>query len=558
MIGFQELTRKQIYILSAALSAVLLTAMVATFRSCLPHTYPAELVAADSLCDSNADSAAVVLSRLERSGGYDGADRMYLDLLKVKLTNNLYEPQKDSTIFRVVDYFEDMGDRERLCQAYYYQGKYYKEHNDAPQTLKSFQQALEHADSCTSVFFRSKIYSQMGTLFTNQDSFEDALAMYRESYRCDSLIKDTASMVASMRDIAQTYRHLGKLDSSELMLKKAYSLALKTGDDDLGKTVILALVASYITDNKMDKAYDLYARNLSGVPERVESPAYAAAVRIYSAKSMPDSVYEYSRKLLTVGTLSGKVTALEHLVDYYSVRGDLSNVRLFLKRYKAVSDSVCMINAMQTVAKMHSLYNYNLREKENAELKLQSQTQRFAYVSVVFVLLAVCLVLICFRERRRRAYSDMKHLYEHLEQLYAEASERAMAKDEQISELIERIDGFTRSAADGAAEKVRIFELLRDKVKSGDNMSDGIWAEVSSLLDKICPSFKSTFIGKYCFDERDYRICMLVKLGFLNAEIATIMCRTPGAISQKRATMYKKVFGKIGTPKDFDEYVRSL
>ena len=224
MIGFQELTRKQIYILSAALSAVLLIAVVATFRSCRPHTYPAELVAADSLCDSNADSAAVVLSRLERSGGYDGADRMYLDLLKVKLTNNLYEPQKDSTIFRVVDYFEDMGDRERLCQAYYYQGKYYMQHNDAPQALKSFQQAIDNIDSKTITSFDSRVYNQAGRIFLIQDLYDDALAMYKESFACDSAMNDTVNMVHSLRDISLAYKYLEKYDSSEFCLKRASSL----------------------------------------------------------------------------------------------------------------------------------------------------------------------------------------------------------------------------------------------------------------------------------------------------------------------------------------------
>ena len=288
MIGFQELTRKQIYILSAALSAVLLIAVVATFRSCRPHTYPAELVAADSLCDSNADSAAVVLSRLERSGGYDGADRMYLDLLKVKLTNNLYEPQKDSTIFRVVDYFEDMGDRERLCQAYYYQGKYYKEHNDAPQALKSFQQSLKSADKDTPLSFYSKLYNQSGKIFMAQDLYDDALAMYKESFVCDSVLNDTVNMVHSLRDISQVYKHFRMFDNSEQCLKRASDI-LNGGcssdiRDGLQESIQLCLAQVYRDKGDIDMAHKIFSEDLNGDVPQLMSAKYSLAIDIYSNK----------------------------------------------------------------------------------------------------------------------------------------------------------------------------------------------------------------------------------------------------------------------------------
>ena len=195
MFRLYELTRRQTAMFVVA-AIVLTIAVAAAVYSCrFNHTYPKELTAIDSLCESRPDSAMALLEGMPKRVMEDEADGMYYSLLKIKAANNLYMVQKDSTIFHVVDYFEDSGDKDKLRDSYYFLGKYYVEHNDAPQALKCFQTALDMADDKTPLSFKSKVYSQSGTLFLEQDMFDDAIAMYRNSYVCDSLSKDTINMI---------------------------------------------------------------------------------------------------------------------------------------------------------------------------------------------------------------------------------------------------------------------------------------------------------------------------------------------------------------------------
>ena len=96
-------SRKQIIALSVAALAIAAIAIAAISVCCSHHTYPRELVVADSLCESNPDSAEALLHRMPDNVLAAKPDRMYYDLLRIKASNNLYEPQKDSTIFRIVD-----------------------------------------------------------------------------------------------------------------------------------------------------------------------------------------------------------------------------------------------------------------------------------------------------------------------------------------------------------------------------------------------------------------------------------------------------------------------
>ena len=106
-----NITRKQRIFIAVIALAIAAIAIAAISVCCSHHTYPRELVVADSLCESNPDSAEALLRRMPDSVLAAKPDRMYYDLLRIKASNNLYEPQKDSAIFRIVDFLSIMATR---------------------------------------------------------------------------------------------------------------------------------------------------------------------------------------------------------------------------------------------------------------------------------------------------------------------------------------------------------------------------------------------------------------------------------------------------------------
>ena len=556
-----RLSRKQIVALSVAALAIAVIAIAAISVCCSHHTYPRELVVADSLCETNPDSAEALLHRMPDSVLAAKPDRMYYDLLRIKASNNLYEPQKDSTIFRIVDFFERYDDKERLCQAYYYQGKYYVQHNDAPQALKCFQEALDMSDDNTPLAFKSKIYSQSGTIFLDQNLFDEALAMYRRSFQCDSILGDTVNMAHGLRDMAQIYRHLEKNDSCRILLNQAYTLSEGSDNIFLKRTIVLSLVSSYLAEDKVNEAYRLYSNNLMEVEEMIQSPTYASAVMIYDKLGKSDSVYKYCNKIMSVGTPSAKQLALENLIDYYSVKGDLDKVRLLLKKYKDMSDTVRVMNTSETVMQMHSLYNYNLRERENARLKFEAKEKSFMFVLVAMALGLLCALMFYQRERGKKNYMRIKFMHEHLEQLYKSSCRQYKVsldlKEKEIAGLMKKIDCLNGGSIEDK-EKMRVYDMLRNRIRTNQKLTDKMWEDILLIIDRIYPGLRVKLIGAYGLDKEEFKISVLVKLDLLNMEIATLVCKTPGAVTQKRAAIYKKIFKEKGSSKDFDTYIKSL
>lgn len=459
-----NLTKKQTILSSIVASVIVVALAVATFAFNFHHVYPKELVAIDSLCESKPDSAWLLLGRLSVNKYSSESDDMYYSLLKIKAANNLYEPQRDSTIFYVVDYFDKYGDKDKRREAYYYLGKYYVEHNDAPYALKCFQIALDLSDDKTPLSFKSKVYSQSGTLFMLQDMNIYALDFYKKSFSCDSVLNDTMNMIHGLRDIGQVYRHMNQADSCELFLNRAYTLAATLGNRYLEHTISLSMISLYIDGNKIQRALNLLKKTLPYADKNTVSPAYSAAMEIYNKIHSDDSVFVYCKKLLSVGTLSAKEKSLVVMIDYYLKSNDLNNVVKCLKMYRAVSDSLRNADSEEAIAKMNALYNYSLREKEIASLALKNKERTF-YSILLFILLVLLFVLyVLFRCRSRARYSRLNSLYEHLGNMYNDAHEQSEAqillKDKRISELTEQMEMLdTKRALETDNYKRIIIEL---------------------------------------------------------------------------------------------------
>ena len=265
---------------------------------------------------------------------------MYYDLLKIKVANNLYEPQKDSTIFRVVDYFDDYGDKDKQREACYYLGKYYEEHNDATYALKCFQNALDLSDENTPLAFMSKVYNQSGGLFLDQNMFTDALVMYRNSFVCDSVLNDSVNIVNSMRDIAQVYKFLNRMHECEAILLNAYRLSVKLNNQELKNSVAIVLSSIYLKKNELNKSKAFLMDLLKSKDKTILSPAYSTVIDIYDKEGKCDSVYFYSKKLMSMGTVYAKEYASRKLVEYYASRSDYGKTLYYLNCYKCFSDSV--------------------------------------------------------------------------------------------------------------------------------------------------------------------------------------------------------------------------
>lgn len=558
----RELTRKQITVYSVLASVIVAVLAAILYAGNYFHTYPAALVAVDSLCESKPDSANLMLRKLSSKDFGSKSDRMYYALLKIKVSNNLYEPQKDSTIFCVVDYFDKYGDKDKRREAYYYLGKYYIEHNDAPQALKCFHTSLDLSDDETPLKFKSKVYSQCGGLFFDQDLYGESVAMYRKSYSCDSLTNDTIGMIHGLRDMAQVYRNTNNYAKCEQLLVHSYELSKKINNADLLKSIRLVLSSLYINENRYKDAKSLLLECLPVEKTGLLTPIYAAFSKIYLKEQKMDSVLYFCNKLLQLENVYGKEYATRELVDIYFNNHDFAKVRYYLIRNRAYSDSIQKITATNSISKMHSLYNYQMREKENMALKEKyKDTVYFIVLSllVLFLLIGALWIII---ERSRRKVLMYKQLCEHLEILCTKSQDDINRLEKRVYELKGTVESkHVKEVLEERKcrkEKFHAYEIISDRMRCNKALSPGDWVVIENSFNIAFPQFKEKVYDLYSLKTNEFRVCMLVKLGFKNVDLSTILCRTAGTVSSTRRSLYRKLTDQKGNAKDFDDFIMSL
>ena len=104
-----------------------------------PTTYPSAMQQAESLMNTSPDSALTLLEGMMDSIDiYPKETQMYWHLLTIQAKDKQYIVHtSDSLINRIVRFYEGYGDKEKLMMAYYYQGRVYRDMNDALKALKA-------------------------------------------------------------------------------------------------------------------------------------------------------------------------------------------------------------------------------------------------------------------------------------------------------------------------------------------------------------------------------------------------------------------------------------
>lgn len=89
----------------------------------------------------------------------------------------------------------------------------------------------------------------------------------------------------------------------------------------------------------------------------------------------------------------------------------------------------------------------------------------------------------------------------------------------------------------------------------GSSISDNDWEALEKTMEEIVPGVIAI---KKKTNTKEYHICLLIRLSFPPSTIRNYIGCSLSDISNIRKRMLKKIYGKEGTAKEFDEYIRNI
>lgn len=564
--------------------------------ACTNKPYPQSLRVADSLIHNNPDSAVILLEELKRSMAFEPqATQMYYQLLTIKAKDKAYITHtSDSLIKTVVKYYEERKDRERLPETYYYAGRVYRDFGDAPQALEYLQKAIESTKDCTDYRLISRIYSQTGTLYLYQDTYDQALEVFRKAYQYCLSDKDSIGMVYSLRDIGRTFTTLNCADSALYYYKGALKYAEQIHNNHLVGVVQAELSGLYIQLEMYPEAFTAIQCSNKYIKGHNIAPFYAILADYYYYTNQLDSATFYYTQTASFDDLYQKQGSYKGLGNIARKKGQYKEAMEYFDKYLIYTDSIKDITNTETIRKMQSLYNYQLKEKENSKLQRQAVNYKLWNILLIFSLLSLVFLFIAYHQFRKKKEQQQLVKQERIKQIqkerYAQSNTYLEKNKEQIKEvelslhkaeiekdqlrqdllkaqksLIEKTNEQitatqrVQKQSELALKHSDIYKKFHFAVQGSDEkIGNDDWKELMCAVDEAYNQFTTRLLELYPMKTIEIQVCVLIKIGLSPAQIAFITIRSRQAISSIRKRLYSKVMGKDGTPEQWDNFISTF
>ncbi len=553
---------------------------------------------ADSIMNVNDDSAKVAIRMLDgvksQLPEFSQSQKMRYELLRHKAMNKACITfTSDSVMKEVVDYYDHHGSANERMLANYVLGCVYRDLHEAPMALEYYNKATEQADTTAAdcdygTLYR--VYSQMGFLFSKQYLLYQELNAFDKAEKYAYLAKDTFNAIVNYQNQGEVYAFLGKKDSVIAINLQAAKLFKKHGND-YAAAIAFGCNYNYYIEKKdsinAKKAFEAYnSTGYEGNSNYEDAKAYVLYQKgtYYLFVNKQDSAYDnLSLSFKMCKSYSIKAATTKALAQYYAKVNQPAMAMKYALQSSEYNDSD-LIGARKTqLQQVQAMYDYSRNQEiaKNAEQKAERST-RMNYMIVLSCVILFLLLSYIYRKQlalKKKKIAVSKKLYEDcllkLKRLQDEKAKLVAENDNKLAHVItekENTINKLKAEINDIQERYSLSSISNVELSLMDSsickkikfievhprkkMSDEDWKELADTVEKTIPNFIPRLKNK--LNDKDYQICLLIRLGFSTSLIARLLGLSDAAISKSRKTMLKKLCGKIGKPKDFDKYVLQI
>lgn len=523
----------------------------------------------DQLCDSVPEQAIQALDSIDRTS-FSESDRYRFDLLTIKSRDKAYIAHtSDSLILEVIDYYAKHREEGLYAEALYYGGRVYSDIGDLPTALEFFQKSLDEIpEDKEHRRFKSTVLNQTGRLLHALRLDSAAVDYLEKSLSYIDGCQEVYGMTFTHALIAGSHRGQGKYELAHEHMEEAVKLSTQLEKKDRN-TILTEFAYILYKEGKIDTALCII-RPLPHSVDSITSPfCLAVAANIYKEAGILDTAYKYARQLTRLKTPNNKKTGYkvifsEELKNFVS-RDTM--IKLIPEYKQTIEDYLDTHEAEQAISQ-NSLYNYRnqVRAKEKAEA--DSQKLRI-FISILIcgfaVVLLLAIILILWRKyHQTKKSSDLMEAMVIIEKLkdkteQEDKSSRPTQFNEHTDNTSEEITLIKR----GIVEQIQVLKSknprplvnkqildshvyveLKEKVDTRVCIKDSedLLKRLQDQIELITPGFSQRLdmVTEWNISPKEKKVAYLMKCGFSNSQIATLLSRSTSTISAQRKAIAQK------------------
>lgn len=539
-----------------------------------------------------------------------GSDRHLYQLLRVKALDKGDRPlPSDSIICEVIDFYSREKGSFRYAESLYYGGRVYCEEGDYPTALQYFQKAInELPEKREYKVLRSTWIGQLASVLLKIKLYQHAVPYIKSAIRLDKEENDTIALYEDLNLLAWTYRYEGKNDSAKSIFKEVVE-TYGSAPDRNGRIARINLSSIYRNEGNIDSALSI----IRSVPlygdSLIENFALSEAAFTYREAGMTDSAYILAKKIIGSPNRNNRTTGYKILLsERIAPLLPADSVLPYAMRYRALIDSAYNQNNAEAVMMQQTLYNYRRHLELREKAESSNRTLMVIIGCCLVVSMGLTIVILYLKNRNNKQYIELQAAISKLERFNDSTSgspapeasptsyDESVSSEEaplgretgegyNVASRIADLSSFSRSMdelkeiycrqllglePDGGVRKAavermcgcRAYSVIKSSLSrmSPIPLSKPVWRELQNHADGSNHEFSKNIerLGGKRIAKEDLVLILLVKCGLTQTQCATILSKTPSAISYQRQRVSEKFFGKELSAAQFDFIISIL
>ena len=563
-----------------------------------------ELVHAESVMFDHPDSALHILEDMPMPSARRDKENHALWCLLVTQAKvkQLMKISSDSLVRIAYDYYKPTNNARRKAMSALYMGGVNYNLGNIEESIRFYLEAKTEMEKTNDYQLGYLIMSGLSNIYLYRDFTTYALEACAQAY--DYAVKDSNKryQMSSLLFFARCYCLLDKLDIAEQKYKQCSAIALELGKKNFYDIAMQDLAAlyknshrytesllilkslpfnpqvsllfgqNYLLLNQLDSANyylkkSLYTDNIytkrtayMGLYKLAEYPIYQKNMKTYC-----DSLLFYTDSVMSLD--KGKeIIAYKEKYDHQKLITEQQRLKLEKADAQRLLFiiTICLIVVIAVVA---YLYQKRLVRKETTIRKQSEQLQDYMLQLHEYEtrLMQNNRYMEELKEQLSGQEMNSEKLHEYREQIdslqveNSRLSEKINSLQLHINDYSSKLDKARREAdkfrnlseenlylkqrervlADYVADNDRLVKELREKCRVLENKE---W----EALEDVCESVYGNFITRlqsFCptLTKQELHLCVLIRLRFGNAQLATIFAVSPASISQKKFRLKKHI-----------------
>lgn len=506
--------------------------------------------------------------------------RMLQSMELVDSMNRNYISLVGDTLMPVVTLWMDRhGSPNERVRAHYLQAAVYRDCGQVPEALEELQVAAQCADTMASdCDFRllSRVHGQMAELLLFQYLPQKALQADSLCHAYAEKANDTFMWLVSYEFQSKCYIMEGESDSAIAVLENVFSQYHKYGFTNEAANCIEMLPLYLAEQGRLREAcrymdvFESQSRFYDPSSGIAQHPLYYYVKgKVALSLSQVDSAISSFRKLVVSTENPHELEmAYKGLYLAYMVKNQSDSVAKYATLCYESCDENFQKASIERLSHMQANYDYSCYQKKSQEKERETSQMRQLLIVIVFSGLVLIILLLyslyVYRLNRKHLIAELTSEYEHrielLQKAEAEFQHNENVENKRKELDLERkklqnflgLDKLPESKAVNLFDN-EVYQIFRDASNHPDvKIEESDWQKLSALFDEKIPHFRDMLTHGKSISEKDYRLCMLIRMKFGVLEICTLMDTYSQYVSVRRRRLLEKLFNIEGKPEDFD------